>query len=293
MTRDDAVRAALASALGGQVTIARRTPLAGGSINHVERVATDRGTFVVKSHASAPPGFFHAEADGLDALRGAATSLRIPRVVARDDEAGLLILEDLGDGARGRSFDDDLGRGLAQLHRATQPRFGFARDNYCGLTPQPNPWTDRWIDFFGASRLGAQVRLARDAGRLTEDEATRVDRVIAHLDRWIAEPPEGPALIHGDLWSGNLHVAGDGQPALIDPAASYSHREAELGMMTLFGGFSPRVFAAYDEAFPLEPGWRDRHPLYQLYHLLNHLNLFGESYTSRVMSVVLKFTMKT
>ena len=112
---------------------------------------------------------------------------------------------------------------------------------------------------------------------------------LTEQHEWIGEPPSGPSLIHGDLWSGNLHADHDGRPALIDPAASYAHREAELGMMTLFGGFSARVFAAYDEAFALEPGWRDRNPLYQLYHLMNHLNLFGGGYRSQVMSVVRQF----
>jgi fructosamine-3-kinase len=156
-------------------------------------------------------------------------------------------------------------------------------------TERLDPWTDRWVEFYAESRLGFQARLARDTGRLSSRESAALDRLISKLGDWIDEPADGPALIHGDLWSGNVHVAADGAPALIDPAAYYAHREAELGMMTLFGGFSSRVFEAYDDAFPLEPGWQQRNALYQLYHLLNHLNLFGEGYKSSVMTLVLGF----
>ncbi len=293
MNRVDArVTGAIAAAAGTRVEIRRRTPLGGGSINRTERLDTTAGSFVLKSHTAAPPGFFQAEADGLRAIASSGTSLTIPRVVAcGDDDAPFLLLEDLGDGSRTRDFDERLGRGLAELHRASSARFGFAHDNFCGATPQPNPWTDRWVDFYATSRLGVQARLARDAGRLSSRESAALDRVIARLGDWIAEPPEGPALIHGDLWSGNVHAGTNGTPAIIDPAAHYAHREAELGMMTLFGGFSSRVFAAYDEAFPLEPGWQDRNALYQLYHLLNHLNLFGDGYKGSVTRVVLGFSV--
>lgn len=286
------ISAAIESALGARVAIRRRTPLGGGSINRTERLETTAGSFVLKSRAAAPPGFFQAEADGLRALASSGTSLTLPRVVAcGDDDAPFLLLEDLGNGTRARDFDERLGRGLAQLHRASAARFGFARDNFCGATPQPNPWTDRWVDFYATSRLGFHARLARDAGRLSSRESGALDRLIARLGDWIGEPPEGPALIHGDLWSGNVHVTADGAPAIIDPAVCYAHREAELGMMTLFGGFSSRVFEAYDEAFPLEPGWHDRNALYQLYHLLNHLNLFGDGYKGSVTRVVLGFSV--
>lgn len=291
MTVTDArVAAAIEPAVGGHVEIRRRTPLGGGSINRTERLDTTAGPFVLKSHTAAPPGFFQAEADGLRALASSGTSLTIPRVIAcGGDDAPFLLLDDLGDGTRARDFDERLGRGLAELHRASSARFGFAHDNFCGATPQPNPWTDRWVEFYAESRLGFQARLARDAGRLSSRESAALGRLISRLGDWIDEPPEGPALVHGDLWSGNVHVAADGAPALIDPAAYYAHREAELGMMTLFGGFSSRVFAAYDEAFPLEPGWQHRNALYQLYHLLNHLNLFGEGYKGSVMALVLGF----
>ena len=262
--------------------------LGGGSINLVERIEAAGGTVIRKSHHRAPPGFFRAEADGLRALAKSGTALVVPAVIDEGDGA-FLVIEDLGDGARAGDFDARLGAGLAQLHRATAPQFGFERDNFCGLTPQRNQWCDRWVDFYRDRRLGDQQSLAVSNDLLSPSDAAKLDRLRARLSDSIDEPADGPSLIHGDLWSGNVHTTRDGRPALIDPAVSYSHREAELGMMTLFGGFSPRVFAAYDDAWRLEPGWRERLPLYELYHLLNHLNLFGAGYHGQVMAVVRRF----
>jgi fructosamine-3-kinase len=282
--------AALTTAAGHPVEIHRRHRLAGGSINETERLDTSAGSFVLKANDAAPPDFFDAEADGLRALSRSGTSLDIPDVIAVSPGPWpFIVLRDLGDGDRPPDFDARLGRGLAAIHRHRGPAFGFTRDNYCGLTPQPNPWTDSWVEFYRTSRLGCQLRSARDAGRLSAAEASALDDLIARLDRWIDEPDDGPSLTHGDLWSGNVHVTNAGQPALIDPAVYYGHREADLGMMTLFGGFSPRVFAAYDESYPLESGWRERLGLYQLYHLLNHLNLFGEAYRTRTIAVARRY----
>jgi fructosamine-3-kinase len=281
------VESALERALGRPVRIDRRVPLGGGDVSQVERLHTTQGPFVLKTDRYRLPGVFSAEAEGLSALRASGTSLRVPAVIAcSDEEPAFLVLEDLGQGRAQPDDDERFGRGLAELHRATAERFGFARDNFCGATPQPNPWTSRWIDFYAHARLAPQLERASRTGLLSSGERERIERLIAHLDSWLTEPAEGPALIHGDLWSGNRHVAADGRPAVIDPAVCYAHREAELGMMTLFGGCSSRVFAAYEEAFPLEPGWQDRNPLYQLYHLMNHLNLFGRGYHGQVMAIV-------
>jgi protein-ribulosamine 3-kinase len=283
-----AVEAAIGLALGRErpVRVTRRAVLGGGSINRTERLDTDAGTFVLKSNPNAPAGMFQAEAEGLAALRASRTSLAVPAVVVCEETApAFLVIEYLPRGEPRGDFDERLGRGLAELHRTTSTRYGFARDNFCGATPQPNPWMDRWVEFYGAARLGHQLRLASRGGWLSSDDTRRLERLIARLGTWLPEPAEGPALIHGDLWAGNLHVAPDGRPAIIDPAAHFAHREAELGMMELFGGFSARVFAAYDEAFPLDPDWRERLGLYQLYHLMNHLNLFGRGYHAQVMKV--------
>jgi fructosamine-3-kinase len=296
------VESALSIALGRPTRIERRVSLAGGDISEVERLETvgsrqtgSRETrsqmrFVLKSDRHGTPGLFPAEAAGLAALAQSGTSLRIPRVVAlRSERPAFLVLEDLGTCSRRAGFEEAVGRGLAELHRSTADRFGFDTDTFCGTTPQPNAWMEDWRTFYGRARLGHQLGLAAQAGLLSNGDRMQVERLIGRLDRLLTDPAEGPALIHGDLWSGNLHVCADGEPALIDPAVYYAHREAELGMMTLFGGFSARTFAAYDEALPLDPGWRERNPIYQLYHLLNHLNLFGSGYHGQVMAVVRRY----
>jgi fructosamine-3-kinase len=281
------VESALERALGRPVRIDRRVPLGGGDVSQVERLHTTQGPFVLKTDRYRLPGVFSAEAEGLSALRASGTSLRVPAVIAcSDEEPAFLVLEDLGQGRAQPDDDERFGRGLAELHRRGSDRFGFERRTFCGTTPQPNGWAHRWVDFYRDARLGHQLDLARRTDRLSTSEGRALELLIERLDALIDEPAEGPALIHGDLWSGNLHVAVTGVPSLIDPSASFSHREAELGMMQLFGSFGPRVYEAYDEAFPLDAGWRERNPLYQLYHLLNHLNLFGEAYRAQVMATV-------
>jgi fructosamine-3-kinase len=284
------VAAALGAAVGHPVEIHSREPLGGGSINDVALLRTSAGPFVLKSsRRSGAAAMLRAEAAGLEALAASGTPLAVPRtVVVHGDPEPFLVLEYLDASPRANAFDDLVGAGLAALHRATAEQFGFSHDNFCGATPQPNPWTGSWVAFYGAWRIGHQLALAVDAGRLTQSEARLVDRLIMRMGDWIDEP-EAPSLIHGDLWSGNLHRDGAGRPALLDPAVYYAHREAEVGMMTLFGGFSVRVFDAYHDAFPLEPGWRDRQPIYQLYHLMNHLNLFGAGYHGQVTSIVRRF----
>ena len=283
-----AVEAALAAHFDRAVKIERRLSLGGGDISDVERIDTSAGRFVLKSHARPPAGLFRAEAAGLAALTASGTSLRVPGVIAVAD--AFLVLQDLGTGNRRDDFDDAFGRGLADVHKTTAPRFGFSCDTFCGTTLQPNAWSVSWIDFYGQARLGHQAELAARHSRLSAHDRHGVERLIRRLGDLLTEPPQGPSLIHGDLWSGNVHVAADGSPALIDPSVYFGHREAELGMMTLFGGFSSRVYAAYQECYPLEHGWQDRNPLYRLYHLMNHLNLFGGSYHARVMEIVKEYT---
>ena len=282
------VEQALSRTTGEAVRILRSTALGGGDISEVCRLETSGGPFVLKSHPHPPDGFFQAEAAGLTAIRGSRTTLRTPAAIAVDRT--FLLLEDLGSGRPVAQFDEALGRGLAEMHRATAPAFGFARDTFCGTTRQPNAWMPRWIDFYGQARLGYQADLALQTGRLSNAERDEVARLIARLDRLIDEPADAPSLVHGDLWSGNVHTTAAGTPAIIDPSAYFGHRESEFGMMTLFGSFSSRVYDAYHEAYPLAPGWRERNPLYQLYHLLNHLNLFGGGYHAQAMGIVRRYS---
>ena len=199
------------------------------------------------------------------------------------------MLEYLPTGSRQADFDARLGRGLATLHRSTADAFGFDHDNFCGATPQPNGWMPRWVDFYRERRLGHQLDLAVRGPGVSKRDRRAFETLLDRLDDLLGPATEPPALIHGDLWGGNLHVAADGAPGILDPAAYYGHREAELGMMVLFGGFSRAVFRGYDEAWPLAPGWEDRIELYTLYHVMNHYNLFGGGYGAQAFQMVRKW----
>ena len=273
----ESLRAAVGEALGSAV--ADWTAVAGGDINaaHRARLADGRLVFV-KSNPDEPPGMFATEERGL-AWLAEAKALRIPAVLARGP--GFLVLEDLGGGRRRRDVDQALGRGLAALHRAGAPGFGLDHDNFIGRLPQANRPAATWADFYRTRRLEPQLRLAVDERRASPAMRRGFDRLLPLLEERVG-PPEPPARLHGDLWGGNAMADEQGQPCLIDPAVYGGHREVDLAMMRLFGGFSARVFAAYEEAFPLSPESEARVPLYQLYFLMVHVNLFGGSYDASV-----------
>ena len=184
---------------------------------------------------------------------------------------------------------ETLGRQLAQQHRAFSTAYGLDHDNYIGSSPQSNQATASWVDFFRDRRLGAQQELARRNGRLHPRRAAQLERLMSHLDEWIDEDSCAPSLLHGDLWGGNYLAGPRGEPVLIDPAVYYGDREAEIAFTELFGGFGPKFYAAYNEAWPLRPGYSERRDVYNLYHLLNHLNLFGEGYGGSVDAILRRF----
>lgn len=255
-------------------TIAARQAVAGGDICAAYRATLSDGRTVFFKTAAAPANFFAAEAAGLDALRGAG-ALAVPEVLEVAEDR--LVLEWMAPGARTAAFWERLGRGLAELHRATQQsRHGFYRSGYLGRTPQPNPWHPDGATFWADARLGHQRALVRQDGHATPALERAFDAVLARLPALV--PSEPACLLHGDLWSGNVLARADEAPVLIDPAVHYSYREADLAMTRLFGGFDARFYAAYDEAWPLDAGWGARHDLFAAYHLLNHLHLFGRSY---------------
>lgn len=280
---------ALQEALGGVVQLHAMHRVSGGDINQAAALTTDRGVFFVKWNEHPFPDLFEREFEGLVALAESDTTLVIPRPVCwrapSQKNSGFLIIDYLEPGQRRRDFDELLGRGLATLHKKTRQSFGFHHDNYCGATPQPNPWTRDWVEFYREHRLRFQLNRAIEARGVSASDRVIFDRLLDRLDEFLAPCDGPPSLLHGDLWSGNVHTTPSGHPALIDPAAYHGHREAELGMMTLFGGFSACVFDAYQEAWPLEPGWRDRASLYELYHVLNHYNLFGGHYGAQAVAM--------
>ena len=226
----------------------------------------------LKEAAAERADAFTAEADGLDALR---PHIRVPQVLDRGikNRKAFILLEHL-DLRRSGDYAA-LGRMLAGLHRQTGPRFGWARDNYIGLAPQQNGWCDDWAEFWREKRMLPQLELARKNGFQLEAPSCRV--LESHRPQ--------PSLLHGDLWSGNAGFTAEG-PVVFDPAVYYGDREADLAMTELFGGFPREFYAAYNEAFPLPDGYEQRKHLYNLYHLLNHLNLFGGGYLGQVKATL-------
>ncbi len=286
-----AIQTALASA-GDPGPIRRAQRVAGGDINQAARVETGRGQYFVKWRHNPPPGFFEAEAVGLRLLE-AAGAVRVPKIVAQraaDRHTSFLILDWIDTRTRSRTAADALGRALARQHAQPQTQYGLDHDNFIGRLPQPNHPTSSWIDFYRTQRLGAQHDLAARRGYLPSSRARLLDSLMASLDDWIDEALCQPSLLHGDLWGGNWLVAASGEPVLIDPAVYVGDREADLAMTALFGGFPASFYDAYAEVFPLAPGWQERQPLYQLYYLLCHLNLFGETYGSSVDSILRRYS---
>nr|WP_240922045.1 fructosamine kinase family protein [Oleiagrimonas sp. C23AA] len=251
------------------------TPLTPG-LQHV--LLEDGRHAVIKHRPNAPPGFFDSEANGLRTLAESG-GLRVPDLWYADQRT--LVMEDLGQGRQGTDFYPRAGTGLARQHKHIGPGFGFDHDGWCGDSPQANTWHQDGHQFFAECRLLPQARQALDGGQLSRSSVQRIETLCARLSQWI--PTQPAVLLHGDLWSGNLHCTREGEPALIDAGAvHYGWAEAELAMLTLFGAPPEAFFSAYAESGALAADWRERAPLYNLYHLLNHLNLFGASYSDAV-----------
>jgi protein-ribulosamine 3-kinase len=245
----------------------------GGCIHDCYRVSIRGATRFLKSNSGEYEDAFAAEADGLAALRSAG--MRAPEAFSHGVAAGhaYLVLEYLD--LDGRKDFTALGRMLAAAHRKAGPRFGWHRDNYIGATPQANGWCDHWSEFWMDRRIRPQLELAARNGF----------RIAVPDVNFLEDHEPEPSLLHGDLWSGNAGFT-PGGPVVFDPAVYYGDREADLAMTELFGGFAPEFYAAYNEAWPLEQGYARRKHLYNLYHLLNHLNLFGGGYLAQIQSTL-------
>lgn len=271
------------------VTVQRADELYGGSINDAYRLETTAGRFFLKVNtADRFPSPFKTEVQGLELLRGAGT-LRVPDVVAHGELGGttFLLMEFIAHAEEDRDFQARFGRSLAKLHRHTHGSFGLDHDNHIGLLPQVNTPHKDWAEFLVQCRFEPLVKMAWDGRRIHPGDVLRFERLYGKLKDWI--PAEMPALLHGDLWKNNYIAADDGQAVLIDPAVYYGHREMDLAMTKLFGGFDRDFYEAYQEEEPLEKGWEERVDLCNLYPLLVHLNLFGGSYSDRVGAALRKY----
>jgi len=263
------MEAALEQALG----ISSAEAVAGGCIHRCYRVVIGSKRRFLKTNSIEYSEAFAVEADGLAALRSAGVRAPEPLAHGAADGQAYLLLEYLE--LKHRGDFAALGRMLANAHRQTGPRFGWHRDNYIGATPQQNAWCDDWAEFWVTRRLEPQISMARDRG---------FDVAMPSMHLLENHKPQ-PSLLHGDLWSGNAGFTSEG-PVVFDPAVYYGDREADLAMTELFGGFPREFYRAYNEAFPLPAGYEKRNHLYNLYHLLNHLNLFGGGYLGQVKATL-------
>ena len=284
---------AVRECFGGDTRIDRESRVSGGDINDACCLLLSSGDRVfVKSNSIARADMFAAEAAGLSAISDTGT-VHTPRLLCRgvdeDRRISFLMMEMVCCPGRIQDYWEVFGRELAAMHLADtealsgEGRFGFIRDNYIGSTHQRNDGRESWIAFFRDCRLEPQYKLARTY--FDSSVRRRFERLLERMDTFLEEP-DRPSLLHGDLWSGNILSGSDGQAWLIDPAAYVGHAEADLAMTELFGRLPERFYGAYREVCPISPGYTGRRDLYNLYHLLNHLNLFGPGYYSSVLAVL-------
>ena len=274
--------------LGRSVEVLEARFLVGGNINTAAQVFSSEGLFFVKWNPEERVDMFEWEARGLDLLRS-TEAIYIPEVIGygKYRDKTYLVLEYIDPVVPKTDYWESFGQSLALLHSHTQSKFGLHFDNYIGSLPQSNTLTDNGITFYIEQRLQPQAGMALYKGLISKELYAKFQKLYQRLPDLL--PIERPALLHGDLWSGNVMVNEQGDAALIDPAVYYGLREAELAFTTLFGGFDERFYDAYDEAFPMEDGFQERIPIYNLYPLLVHLNLFGTGYLSGIERVLNRF----
>lgn len=275
----------IASTSGTPFSIEAREPVGGGCINSACVVAGRGARYFVKLNEAGREAMFAAEHAGLEEIRRTGT-VRVPAPVCHGAAGGrsYIVLEHL-DLRRGAGSAERLGRELAAMHRCTQPEYGWHIDNTIGSTPQPNGPLRDWARFWQVRRLGFQLELAAAAGYGRRLQ-TAGERLMAALPALLAGHGPPAALLHGDLWAGNQACAADGAPVIFDPAVYYGDREADIAMTELFGGFPDAFYGAYREAYALDPGYELRKVLYNLYHVLNHLKLFGGGYLPQAEAMI-------
>jgi protein-ribulosamine 3-kinase len=276
----------LQSAFQKPITVSKLKSLPGGCINNAVRVETGAGTFFIKWNSIELLNMFESEAKGLEILAKAGV-IRVPDVyaVGHNQECSYLILEFVEPEPPGKNFWKNFGTALSMLHRHIKPKYGLEFNNYIGSLPQQNDFNEDWISFFIHNRLKAQLEIGFDKGSIDRSFLPGFNNLFKKIPGILHA--ENPALLHGDLWGGNVLVAG--QVCLIDPAIYYGHREIEIAYTKLFSEFDPDFYSAYQECFPIEKGFSERADIYNLYPLLVHVNLFGGGYWNQVQQILEKF----
>ena len=281
-----AIEQSIREATGGAFSLDKTSAVGGGCINSAYRVEGGTHSYFVKLNRKELLPMFEAEAEGLREIASTQT-VRAPLPVCCGVGGGqaFIVMENLTLKSMRGDCDRLLGQRLAALHRIQQPFFGWRRDNTIGSSPQPNDRHGHWAGFWAGQRLGFQLKLAQSngyGGRLQRDG----EKLRERLPGFFAGHHPQPSLLHGDLWGGNCAADETGQPVVFDPACYYGDREADLAMTELFGGFGRDFYAAYREAWPLDAGYPARKTLYNLYHILNHLNLFGGGYQGQAEGMI-------
>lgn len=280
----DAIAQQISNKTGKPFTLQDRRAVGGGCINQAYRISDGDHSFFLKLNQAAQVAMFEAEALGLKDLYDSQT-MRVPQPLCWGvaDSSAYIVMEWLDFGPGGDDAWQRMGTNLAAMHRVTSPHgFGWRQNNTIGDTPQQNPWTADWVTFYREHRLGYQFKLASRRG----GHFPRQNELLAALPELLAGHDPAPALVHGDLWSGNAAVTKDGEPVILDPATYYGDREVDLAMTELFGRFPPAFYAAYQAAYPLDAGYSARKILYNLYHVINHFNLFGGGYGSQANRMI-------
>jgi len=293
------IQSILSERIGEKIKVKEISSVGGGCINETARVETNQGIFFAKwNDAKLFPGMLETEAKGLQLLK-VADEIKIPEVIAQKimGSRQFLILEFIDAsptapllkerGLRGEVFWSDFGKSLAKLHKHTSEKFGADHDNYIGSLPQSNRQHEKWSEFFILERLEPQIKLAHDSQKISNSVSRRFGNLFSQLEKIF--PQEKPSLLHGDLWSGNFMTGNKGEPVLIDPAVYYGHREMDIAMTKLFGGFSSEFYESYNETLPLENDRETRTDICNLYPLMVHVNLFGGSYATQVESILRRF----
>jgi protein-ribulosamine 3-kinase len=272
--------------IGAPFRMADRRTVGGGCINAAYTIQGGGRQYFVKTNAASGLEMFSAEAEGLAEI-ARAHAIRVPQPICfgADDGHAFLVLEHIAMGDGGRSAEEALGRQLAAMHQTTRPRFGWHRDNTIGSTPQINTETASWAEFWREYRLGFQLRLAARGGA-AQTLIAKGEQLMERVEAFFPGGEPVASLLHGDLWGGNAAVDMQGNPVIFDPAVYYGDREADIAMTELFGGFPQRFYGAYQEMLPLDSGYGVRKTLYNLYHILNHFNLFGGGYAAQAERMV-------